>query len=108
MFYRHWKPYSNWNIGPIHINETAPTVGLLLHKTYSDPQKLPALTHFYRLRVIFRVESVAFSLLFSPTFAEKALGALAIEPAVHAAKRNGNHNNENLFDLFACQCALCR
>ena len=28
------------------------------------------------------------------------------KPTVYAAKRNGNHNNENLFNLFAGQCAL--
>lgn len=57
---------------PSHLEETAPTVGLLLHKTDSDPQKLPALTHFRRLRLIFRAESVAFSLLFRPRSLKKA------------------------------------
>lgn len=51
---------------------------------------------------------VAFALLFSPRSLKKALAALAVEPTVYAAKRNGNHNNENLFDLFARECALCR
>ena len=59
------------------------------------------------MRVI-HVELVAFSLLFGPRSLKKALAALAVERTVYAAKRNGNHNNENLFDLFARQCALCR
>ena len=92
----------------IHLNETAPTVGLLLHKTDSDPQKLPALTHFHRLRLVFPAEVSGILVALWSMFAEKALGALAVEPTVHAAKRNGDHNNENLFDLFARRCALCR
>jgi hypothetical protein len=91
----------------IHVNETAPAVGLLLHKTDSDLHKLPALTHLRRLHLIFRQGSVAFGLPFSPR-SLRAMAALAIEPTVYAANRNGNHNHENLFDQFARHCALCR
>lgn len=41
MLYRHGT-CANWNLGRIH----APTVGLLLHKTDSGPQKLPELAYF--------------------------------------------------------------
>src|SRR5688572_32250323 len=60
-----------------------------------------------RLHLIFRLESVAFSLPFSPC-SLKANGSTCDRSNCRCREQNGNHNNENLFDLFARQCALCR
>jgi len=75
--------------------KTAPAVGLLLHKTDSNLQKLPAPAHFSRslrpdisLRLIFQAKLMAFWLLFCPRLAEKGTDkGLRSKPTVYAAKR---------------------
>ena len=37
---------------------------------------------------------------------KKAIAALAVKPTVYAEQKR-DHNDENLFDLFARKCALC-